>query len=296
MRETKSDGIFNVANTLFLLLLMLVILYPLVYIVSASISDPNLVGSGKMWLLPKGITFEGYERALQNQEIWMGYRNTLLYTVCGVSINLFVTLLCAYALSDKDLLGRNAVTFMIVFTMFFSGGLIPTYLLVKQLGMVNTVWALLIPNAASAMNIIVARTFFQSNVPPTLKEAAEIDGCSEIGLFLRIVMPISKPIVAVMALYYGVGHWNQYFNALLYISDRDLFPIQLILREILVLNEMSSQLMQTTDNLEAALEQARISNLMKYVIMIISALPMLIIYPFLQRYFVKGMLIGSIKE
>lgn len=295
VRETWGDKIFDVMNKVFIWILLIIILYPLVYICSASISDPVLVNTGEMWLWPKGITFEGFERVFQNKEIWSGYRNTVIYTVLGTLINLAITLPCAYALSRKGLRGKNIVMAMLVFTMFFQGGIIPTFLLIRNLGMIDSVWAMLLPNAAAVWNIIVTRTYFQSAIPREMEEAAEIDGCSTVKTFAKIVLPLSAPIIAVMALFYGVGHWNQYFNAMIFLSSRELFPLQLILREILVLNEMSNSMMMNGDSMEAMIEQARIADIIKYAVMIVSALPLIIAYPFLQRYFVKGVLIGSIK-
>ncbi|WP_168120114.1 carbohydrate ABC transporter permease [Paenibacillus sp. HB172176] len=296
MRETASDRAFAFFNHVFIGLLLIVILYPLIYIISASISDPVMVNSGKMWLLPKKMTMEGYMRVFENREIWSGYLNTVMYTVLGTLLNLLITLPCAYALSRRGVAGRNAVMALLVFTMFFSGGLIPTFLLVKSLGLLDSIWAMLLPNAAAVWNIIVTRTYFQISIPNEMLEAGEIDGGSPFRLFLSIVLPVSKPIIAVMALFYGVGHWNQYFNAMLYLSNRDLFPLQLILREILILEEMSvSMLMNGSGDLEAMAEQARVADIVKYAVMIVSMLPLLVAYPFLQRYFVKGFLIGSLK-
>ncbi|MEF3307003.1 carbohydrate ABC transporter permease [Paenibacillus sp. GYB003] len=294
-REAWSDRVFDAVNKLFLLVVLIVVLYPLVYVVSASISDPVYVNQGKMWLLPQGITFEGYQRVFQNPEIWTGYRNTILYTVAGTSINLLFTIPGAYALSRKDLKGRGVMMGLIVFTMFFGGGLIPTFLLVSGLGMLNTVWALLIPNAVAVYNLIICRTFFQTNIPRELQESAEIDGCSNTMLFLKIVLPLSAPIIAVMALYYGVAHWNSYFNAIIYLKDRSLYPLQLILREILVQNQMSDTMLMTGDDMEAMAKQARIADIIKYAVMIVSSLPIIIVYPFMQRFFMKGVLIGSVK-
>ncbi len=295
VRESASDRWFIIANYTFVIFITLSVLYPLWFIVSASFSDPQYVNSGQMYVWPKGFTLEGYERVFQNPDIWIGYRNTIFYTIAGVLINLLFTLPGAYALSRPDLVGRHVFTFIIVFTMFFGGGLIPTYLLVKNLGMVNTIWALLLPNAAGVFQIIVTRTFFQSSVPRELEEAAEIDGCSTLRLFIRIVLPISLPIIAVMSLFYGVGHWNQYFAALIYLKSRDLYPLQLILREILVLNEMTDMLLSGGMDFEAVAEQMRVSDLIKYAVMIVAALPLLIVYPFLQKFFIKGVLIGSLK-
>lgn len=294
IRETRTDRIFNICNRIFLFIVLVIVLYPLIYIVSASISDPAAVNQGRMWLYPIGVTLEGYVRVFQNSDIWMGYRNTVFYTLLGVTINLLLTLPAGYALSRPDFVGRNIFTWLIVFTLFFSGGLIPTYLLVRDLGLLNTVWAMVLPNAVAAFNIIICRTFFQVTIPRELQDAAEIDGCSITAFFLRIVLPLSKPLIAVMALFYGVGHWNAYFNALIYLSDRDLYPLQLILREILVVNEMSTEMLSTS-TAQAQAEQARIAEIIKYAVMIVAALPVIVIYPFLQRYFVKGVLIGSIK-
>ncbi|MFD1848625.1 carbohydrate ABC transporter permease [Oceanobacillus bengalensis] len=296
IKQTKSDKVFDICNKLLVWFFIIIISYPLIYIVSASISDPEYVNSGKMWLFPQGITFEGYERVFQNSEIWLGYRNTIFYTLFGTFINLFVTLPMAYALSRQQLVGKKVIMAMLVFTMFFEGGLIPTYLLIRDLGMIDTIWAMVLPNAAAMWNIIVTMTFFKVTIPRGLEEAAEIDGASQIRTFLQIVLPLSAPIIAVMALFYGVGHWNQYFNALIYLQDRELFPLQLFLREILVQQQLTTELMQQSGAVEALSEHARIADIIKYAVMIISAAPLLIVYPFLQRFFLKGVMIGSIKE
>lgn len=294
-RKLRSDRVFEIINFIFLFFTLIIVLYPLVYVISASISDPVYVNQGTMWLYPRGITFEGYQRVFQNPEIWSGYRNTILYTVAGTAINLLFTVPGAYALSRKDLKGRGIMMGLIVFTMFFGGGLIPSFLLVSWLGMLNTVWALLIPNAVAVYNLIICRTFFQTNIPKELQESAEIDGCSNTVLFLKIVLPLSAPIIAVMALYYGVTHWNSYFSAIIYLKDRSLYPLQLILREILVQNQMNDTMLMTGDDMEAMAKQARIADIIKYAVMIVSSLPIIVIYPFMQRFFMKGVLIGSIK-
>lgn len=294
-RESFADRVFNLGNYLFIGVMLAVILYPLIYILSASVSDPVAVNSGEMWLWPKGFTLEGFQRVFRDPDIILGYRNTIFYTTVGTLINLAVTLPCAYALSRADLLGRSAILFLIIFTMFFSGGLIPTYLLVRDLGLINTVWALLLPKAASAWNILVAMAFFRMTIPRELHDAAVVDGCSEFRFFTQIVLPLSKAIIAVMALFYAVGHWNQYFDALIYLSDRDLYPLQLFLREILVEQEMSATMMMDGAAMEAMAHQARIADIVKYAVMIVASLPLLIAYPFLQRYFVKGVMIGSVK-
>ncbi|NOU64850.1 ABC transporter permease subunit [Paenibacillus sp. LMG 31461] len=293
--ETRKDKLFNKVNNILLLLITACVLYPIIFIMSASVSDPIRVSLGEVWLWPKGLTFEGYQRIFGFNPLWVGYRNTIFYTVVGTVINLFITLTCAYSLSRKDLVGRNFFTLLLVFTMFFHGGLIPTFLVVKKLGLVNTYWALLLPSAAFTWNIIITRTFFQTSIPIELQESAHMDGCSNTRLFLRIVLPLSKPIIAVMALFYGVSHWNSFFDALIYLSDRDLYPLQLILREILVLNQVNDMLNMTTDQMESQMKQMYMAEIMKYGLVIVSSLPLLIVYPFLQKYFMKGFLVGAIK-
>lgn len=296
IKETNKDKVFKVFIFLFLTTALLIVLYPLIYIISASISNPAAVNSGEMWLLPKDITFEGYQMIFQNDAIWRGYLNTIFYTAFGTLINLAVTIPAAYALSRKDFFGRNFFTGMFVLTMFFSGGLIPTYLVVKSLGLIDTVWAMVLPNAAAVWNIVIARVFFQSSIPKGLEEAAIIDGASNFKLFMKIILPLSAPIIAVMALFYGVGHWNGYFNALIYLSDKEMYPLQLVLREILVLQEMASQNSNMSGSMAEALHsKQQLAAIIKYGVMIVSTLPVIIVYPFLQRFFVKGVMIGSLK-
>ncbi|MGG6310877.1 carbohydrate ABC transporter permease [Paenibacillus macerans] len=296
IKETRRDRLFLAFNYLFLMLALVIVAYPVIYIVSASISTPKFVSSGEMWLWPKGITFEGYQRVFRDPQIWTGYGNTILYTVVGTIVNLAVTIPAAYALSRKDFVGRNLFMGVFMVTMFFGGGLVPTYLLVKDLGLVNSMWALILPGATSIWNLIVCRTYFQSSIPKELQEAAEIDGCSNFRLFFRIVLPLSTSILAVMALFFGVGHWNNYFSAMIYLNDDAKYPLQLVLRQILVLQEMSSQ----TGTFDAATatalnNRAEVAALVKYAVIIVSTLPVIIVYPFLQRYFVQGVMIGSVK-
>ncbi len=298
IKESKTDRLFLICNYLYVAIAFVLVLYPVVYILSASISTPSYVKSGEMWLHPKGITFEGYMRVFENSKIWVGYGNTILYTVVGTLINLLVTLPAAYALSRKDFVGRGFFMGMFLVTMFFSGGLIPTYLIVKQLGLVNSMWALILPGAASVWNIIVARTFFQSTIPIELQEAAHMDGCTNLRLFLKIVVPLSTPIIAVMALFYGVGHWNSYFNALVYLNDQSKYPLQMVLRQILVLQEMSTSAQGAATSGEAAMAmnaKADMAALLKYAVIIVATLPIIAVYPFVQRYFVQGVMIGSVK-
>lgn len=298
VKDTKADKIFMAFNYVFIILAVGIVLYPLIYIISASISDPQYVNSGEMWLLPKGFTMEGYKTILENNSIWRGYLNTIYYTALGTSINLLVTLPAAYALSRPDFYGHRAFTTFLLITMFVSGGLIPSYLLIKNLGMLNTVWALVLPGAASVYNIVVTRTFFQSTIPREMEEAAIIDGCSDFKLFMKIVLPLSTPIIAVMALFYGVGHWNGFFSALIYLSDKSMYPLQMVLREILVLQDMSSNSIggtMTSEMAELMYSKQQLAAVIKYGVMIVSTLPIIAVYPFLQKYFVKGMMVGSVK-
>ena len=298
VKDTKADKVFMIFNYIYIILAVGIVLYPLVYIISASISDPQYVNSGEMWLFPKGITLEGYKTILANNSIWRGYLNTIYYTALGTTINLLVTLPAAYALSRPDFYGHKTFTTFLLITMFVSGGLIPTYLVIKNLGMLNTVWALVLPGAASVYNIVVTRTFFQSTIPREMEEAAIIDGCSDFKLFMKIVLPLSTPIIAVMALFYGVGHWNCFFSAFIYLSDKAMYPLQMVLREILVLQDMSSNSIggtMTGEMAELLYSKQQLAAVIKYGVMIVSTLPIIMIYPFLQKYFVKGMMVGSVK-
>ncbi|MBO9609367.1 MAG: carbohydrate ABC transporter permease [Paenibacillaceae bacterium] len=295
LQDTGKDKWFNSINNALLLLVTVMVLYPLVYIMAASVSDPVKVGLGEVWLWPKGFTLEGYERIFDFKPIWIGYRNTIFYALLGTAINLCITLAAAYALSRRDLVGRSGIMLLFLVTMFFSGGLIPTFLVVKQLGLVNTIWAMVLPNAAAMWNIIICRTFFQTSIPVELQESAQIDGCTNTRLFVSVVLPLSKPIIAVMALFYGVSHWNAFFNALIYLSDRNLYPLQLILREILIMNQVTDMLQMSTDEMESMVKRMYMAEIMKYGLVIVSSLPVLAAYPFLQKYFMKGVLIGAIK-
>ncbi|MFL1677332.1 carbohydrate ABC transporter permease [Paenibacillus dendritiformis] len=291
MGETRGDKLFGVINSLLLVMILLIVLNPLVFVLSASISNPAAVSRGELWLFPKEITFVGYEKVFQNREILTGYGNTILYTVIGTSINLLMTILAAFPLSRTNLPGRNVIMFALVFTMFFSGGLIPSYLVVKKLGLLNSMWALVLPGAVSVYNIIIMRTFFRTSVPYEVQEAAMIDGCTTLQILYRIMLPLSMPIIAVMVLFYSVDHWNSYFSALIYLTDRDKFPLQLILREILIQNQMDKM----AGGASALSEQIMYGQAIKYAVVIVANLPVFLLYPFLQRYFVKGMTIGAIK-
>ncbi|WP_339324918.1 carbohydrate ABC transporter permease [Paenibacillus sp. FSL W8-0194] len=290
--ESRGDRAFNMIVYVILSLVAVIVLYPLIFVLSASFSDPQTVLRGEMLLWPEGFNLNSYSKIFQNQDILSGYSNTLLYTTIGTLINLVMTVLGAYPLSRKDFVGKNAVMALFVFTMFFGGGLIPTYLLIKDLGMLNTFWVMVIPNAVSIWNIIIMRTFFQQSIPYELQEAATIDGCSNIQILTRIILPLSMPIIAVMILFYAVGHWNAFFSALLYLSDKEKFPLQLILREILIQGQTSDMVKMST---ESAIKQQREVEGIKYAVLVVANIPVLILYPFLQRYFVKGVMIGAIK-
>ncbi|MFC5466115.1 carbohydrate ABC transporter permease [Lederbergia graminis] len=293
--RSRKDKLFDFVNYGLLSIILILILYPLYLIVISSFSDPIVVNAGKVWLWPKDFTLKGYEILLENAEVWKGYVNSFLYTILSVLIGGSLVLTAGYALSRKDLVGRNFFMFMIVFTMFFSGGLIPSYLLVKDLQMMNTIWAVIIPSAVSAFHIIVAKTFFQSTIPEELMEAAKMDGCSTTKFFFKIVVPLSTPIIAVIALFSAVSEWNSYFPALIYLYDQALYPLQLILRSILIASQDAAQVGDGAVDPEMIAEAQHYKELVKYSLIIVSSLPVLIIYPFLQRYFVKGVMIGSIK-
>ncbi|MNS29478.1 Lactose transport system permease protein LacG [compost metagenome] len=291
-RKSKGDFLFDLINYTVLTIGMLLILYPLYFILIASVSDPNNIYAGDVWLYPKGLTFDGYERIFNDSTIWIGYGNSMLYAIVGTAISVALILLAAYPLSRKDFIGRNFFMWFFMLTMFFGGGLIPTYLLVKDLGMLNSIWALVLPGAAGVFNIIIVRTFFESSIPDEMREAAFIDGCTNTRFFLSIVLPLSKPIIAVMVLYHVVGFWNGFFDALIYLNDQAKYPLQLVLRNILVQNQVGSNMMVDVESYSAKL---RVTELIKYGVIIVASLPLLILYPFLQRYFVKGAMIGSIK-
>ncbi|WII40371.1 carbohydrate ABC transporter permease [Paenibacillus thiaminolyticus] len=274
-----------------MLLLCFVTLYPFIYVGFASLSSPaSLAQHRGLLLAPLEINFSAYKAVFDNPMITTGYRNTLIYVICGTAINLLLTAIGAYVLSRRNMYFKNILMLLIVITMFFGGGLIPTYLLINKLGMLNTVWALLIPGAISTFNMIIMRTGFQS-VPISLEESARIDGANDLVILFRIIIPLSMPVIAVMILWYAVGHWNSYFSALIYMRDRELFPLQLVLREILITNSMDSMM---TDS--GAGDRIAIAETIKYATIIVSTLPILVLYPFLQKYFVKGVLIGAIKE
>ena len=298
VKENFQDQIFLIVVYAFIFLMFIAVLYPILFVFSASFSDPFLVSTGKVILLPRGFTFSGYEQLSKYTEIWLGYANSIFYTTIGTVLNLIVTLSAGYALSRRDLPGKNVIMGVFVFTMYFSGGLIPGYLNVRSFGLLNTRTVMLIGGLMSVYNMIVCRTFFRNTIPWELHEASVIDGASDFTIFLRIIIPLSKPVIAVMALYYGVGHWNSYFSAMIYLRDRVKFPLQLFLREILMQSRILADVMVDASNPEAfqaMMAMQNTANLLKYCVIIVSSLPMLMLYPVLQKYFEKGILIGSIK-
>ncbi|NMA85265.1 MAG: carbohydrate ABC transporter permease [Epulopiscium sp.] len=292
IKRSKEDLIFDIVNYIVLGLALIVVLYPLYFIVIASISNPDAVNNGAVWLKPVGVTWEGYRRIFQDSRIWLGYRNTIAYTVVGTLINISLTMMIAYPLSRKDFSGRGFLMMFLLITMYFNGGLIPTYLVVKKLHLVDNWWVMVILGAVSVYNVIIARTFLQNNIPDELYEAASIDGCSHFVFFIKIVLPLSKAIIAVLTLYYGIAHWNEFMRALIYLRDEKLYSLQIILRSILVQNMSQDQMMSDIDNLS---EMERIGELIKYGVIIVASLPVLVLYPFLQKYFVQGVMIGSVK-
>ena len=294
VRAISSDRFFNLFSFVVLTLTLLLVIYPLYFLVIASVSSPDAIYSGSVWLLPRGLTFEGYSRIFADNSILIGYRNSAVYTIVGTLISVTLTLTAGYALSRKDLVGRNVIMFFFVLTMFIDGGLIPRYLLIRDLGWFNTIWAMVVPNAVGVWNLIITRTFFQITIPEELREAASIDGASNIQFFIRVVLPLSGPIIAVMVLIHAVGNWNSFFDALIFLTREDMYPLQLVLRNILTQSEVTANAAMLTGVTSYA-DQQRVTELIKYGMIIVASAPMIILYPFLQRYFVKGMMIGAIK-
>lgn len=296
IKRSKSDVIFDGVIFVILTFILLIVAYPLYFIIISSFSSPEKVSSGQVIFYPLGFTLEGYKKVFENDQVITGFINSLIYTTVGTCINLLLTIPTAFALSKRKFQGRKAVTIFYMITMFIGGGMIPTYLVVQKLHLLDSMWALILPGSLSVYNMIVARTFFQQNISEELYEAAELDGCGHGRFFFNIALPLSKAIIAIMVLYYGVGHWNSYFNALLYMQTEDKYPLQLVLRSILVQNSaMLSQTVTSAAQQEALKKQQEAVELMKYSLIIISSIPVLILYPFIQRHFTKGVMIGSVK-
>lgn len=292
--RSREDKIFDVLNTILMLIVLFVVLYPLYFVIIASISEPTAVQSGAVTFFPVGFTVEGFQKLFEYDAIWTGYGNTIIYVLVSTTISVVFTMMTAYPLSRKRFIGKKFVLFFLMFTMYFSGGMIPLYLQIKRLNLINTMWSVILVGAISVYNVIIARSFLQSTIPEELYEASAMDGCSHFRYFFSIVLPLSKSILAVLALYYGVAMWNDYFKAMLYLNKPELHPLQLVLRSILTQNEVTSDMLSGSD-FENLAEQQRLVDLMRYGLIIVSTLPIMAAYPFLQRYFVKGVMIGSVK-
>ncbi|QGG57166.1 carbohydrate ABC transporter permease [Paenibacillus sp. B01] len=292
IRESLGDRIFLAFIYAFLILVLATVIYPLIFIVSSSFSSSEAVVSGRVWLWPVDFSLEGYKVIFSNPMILTGYKNSILYTFFGVLANVVLTVAIAYPLSRPTFIGRNLIMMLLVFTMLFSGGLIPTYLTVKSLGILDTPLAMILPGAIAVFQVIIARTFFQSTIPKELGEAAELDGCSDIGFLWRVVLPLSKAIIAVLVLFHAVGTWNAYFDALIYLKSPELFPLQIILRNILILNSVDAGSLVDANQFAA---RQGLRDLLKFSLIVVATVPILCIYPFVQKYFVQGIMIGSVK-
>lgn len=296
MRKFKylslSDKIFYIVTGILLTLIFIAVLYPCIFVLSASFSSGSAVQSGKVFLLPVDFNLNGYKAVLKTPDVWIGFRNSLFYTVSSTVISVVMTMTAAYCLSRKDVPGSNFIMLLFTFTMFFSGGLIPNYLLMRSLGFLNTAWAIIIPGAISAYNLIVARTFIRNSIPEELLEAATIDGCSDINYFVKILIPLSKSIIAVLVLFYGVAQWNSYFNPMIYLNEESLYPLTIFLKEILLSSQIDPATLSDPESAALLIDMA---NIIKYALIVVSMVPVMLIYPFVQKYFVKGVMIGSVK-
>ncbi|MDR1929237.1 MAG: carbohydrate ABC transporter permease [Treponema sp.] len=291
-KSSVSDKIFYAVIFIILTSFFLIVLYPCVFVVSASFSSGPAVQSGRVVLWPVDFSLEGYKTVFQTSTVWIGFRNSILYTVFGTLINIAMTMTTAYCLSRSDVPGRNGFMLLFTFTMFFNGGMIPAYMLIQSLHMLNTPWAILIPGAIGVYNMIIARTFIQNSIPGEMLDAAKIDGCGDLMYYLRIVLPLSKAIIAVLVLFYGVGHWNAYFNAMIYLHSKNIYPLTIFLRDILMASQIDPS---TVSDPEAQMRLAEAAAVIKYALIVVTMVPVIIIYPFVQKYFVKGVMIGSVK-
>ena len=292
-RPSAPDRVFDAVNLTILALVLAALVYPLYFVLISSISEPSLVSTGKVTWYPRGLTLQGYTRVFRDPNILIGYRNTFIYTGVGTALNVTLTVLAGYALSRRDFKGRNVISAFIVFTMLFNGGLIPLYLVVRNLGLLDSLGAMVLPTAVNVVNLIIARTFFATTIPDELLEAARVDGCGTARFFFQIVLPISPAIIAVEVLFYGVFHWNAFFEALIFLNDPDKYPLQMVLRDIL-LRARLSEMMFTGDPREMA-EIQMLAELIKFSAIVVASAPILLLYPFLQRYFMTGVMIGSLK-
>lgn len=288
IRETRRDQVFLAVLLVISAVILVIELYPLIFVVSASFSDSDAISLGRVYLLPVNPSLDGYRMLLKEKDILTGFKNSVIYLAVGTTVNMLLTLLLAFPLSRREMPGRNIITFFVALTMYVSGGLIPTYLMVSNLGMVDTLWGIIVPNAISTTNMIIMRTYFQNSIPESLYEAAMLDGSNYTKYLLRVVLPLSMPIVAVIGLYYGVGHWNNYFDALIYLRSTEKQSLQLVLRNILLANQVNSG-----DGSYS--EASKLGVTIKYSVIVFSCIPMMIAYPFVQRFFIKGVMIGAIK-
>ncbi|MER5182252.1 carbohydrate ABC transporter permease [Streptomyces sp. NPDC002896] len=291
IQETRVDRMFLFCTYLLLLTFLAVVLLPLLNILASSFSDPTAVSSGQVLFWPVDFTWQGYKVALSDPQIVTGFLNSVFYTVVGTLVSVALTIALAFPLSRKSLFGRGPVMGAVVFTMLFSGGLIPTYLVVQELGMLNTRWALVVPQAIGVWQVVIASTYFRTMIPDELYEAAQLDGCGDLRFLWKVALPLAKPMIAVIALMYAIVQWNGYFDALLYLRDSDLYPIQLVLRNVLILNNDAS----SASNAAELLQRQHMADLLKYSLIVIASVPVLLIYPFVARYFTKGIMIGAIK-
>ena len=291
VKMSGADRIFTIINGIIMLLICIVIVYPLYYVVIASITDPVIVNSGRPLFYPEKLYLDGFKTTLAYKPLWTAYGNTILYTVTGTIVSLIATIPAGYALSRKDLPGRRGLIFVFTFTMFFSGGIVPLYLTLQKLNMYNTIFAMILPLAVSAYNLIVCRSFFESGIPDELLEAAKVDGCSDFGFFFKIVIPLSSTIIAVMCLFYATAMWNQFFHALMYLQDDDKMPLQVVLRNLVLMNQAN----QMGSSGDAMVTKQKLAEQLKYCIVVVAAVPLLAIYPFVQKYFAKGVTIGAVK-
>ena len=290
--HSASDNRFEVILLVALCTLGVIVAYPLVYVLSSSFSSPSAVMSGKVWLWPVEFGFEGYKAIFKNSQVLIGYRNSLFYMVVGTCINVALTMCAAYPLSRTDMPGQGPIMLLFTFTMIFSGGMIPTYLVVKNLHLLNTVWSMILPGAISVHNMIIARTFIHNSIPQEMLEATQIEGCSDAQYFVRMVLPLSGSVIAVITLYYAIGHWNAYFNAFMYLNDQNLYPLQIFLRDILISNKVDASMVVIDDGAAA---KEGLAELLKYSLIVVAMLPVMVIYPFVQKHFVKGVMIGAVK-
>lgn len=292
IKDSKEDKILYTVVNIVLVFFLLLVAYPLIYVVSSSFSSGMAVSTGRVILWPVDFSLEGYKTVFSHKLIGTAYRNTIFYTVAGTLINVAITVMCAYPLARNDFPMKKFFSIFFIIIMFFNGGMIPTYMVVSKLKLTNTIWSMLLPGAISVYNMILVRTFIKNSIPEALLEASQIDGCSDAKFFFHILLPLSKPVLAVITLYYAVGHWNAYFNAMMYLNNQELYPLQIILRQILVANQIN---LNDMVDVEAMVAKQGLADVLKYALIVVSTAPILCVYPFIQRFFIKGVMVGSVK-